>query len=77
MQQGERIPRPRTAGSFNFRSYQWGSVYNIQARPRLPQEVGIGQRTFAGCPLIPFPPFSLFSPFPYALMFLLQRTTDH
>jgi hypothetical protein len=30
----------------NFRSDQWGSTYNI-LMPRLPQDVGIGQRTFA------------------------------
>ena len=31
----------------NFRSDQWESAYNI-LMPSLPQDVGIGQRTFAG-----------------------------
>jgi hypothetical protein len=31
----------------NFRSDQWESAYNI-LMPSLPQDVGMGQRTFAG-----------------------------
>jgi hypothetical protein len=31
----------------NFQSDQWESAYNI-LMPSLPQDVGIGQRTFSG-----------------------------